>query len=49
MNNRTLAWASGILLLAVAFGAFGVSDLLGKLISWTNPKGPMPRFRDRVK
>ena len=33
----------------VGFGAFGVLDLLGRLISWTNPKGPMPRFRDRVK
>ena len=33
----------------VAFGAFGVFDLLGRLISWTTPKRPMPRFRDRVK
>jgi hypothetical protein len=33
----------------VAFGAFGVFDLFGRLMSWTNPRGPMPRFRDRVK
>lgn len=33
----------------VAFGAFGAFDLLGRLLSWTNPKGPMPRFRDGMK
>lgn len=27
MNNRTLAWASGILLLAVALGAFGAHGM----------------------
>lgn len=27
MNDRTLAWASGILLLAVALGAFGVHTI----------------------
>ena len=27
MNNRTLAWASGILLLAVALGAFGTHSI----------------------
>ncbi len=27
MNNRTLAWASAILLLAVAFGAFGAHGI----------------------
>ncbi len=33
----------------VGLGAFGVFDLLGRLISWTNPKGPMPRLRDRAQ
>lgn len=31
MNNRTLAWASGILLLAVVFGAFGAHALRERL------------------
>jgi hypothetical protein len=33
----------------VGFGAFGVFGLLGRLISRTNPKGPMPRLRDDGK
>jgi hypothetical protein len=33
----------------VAFGAFGAFDLLGRLISWTKPGGPMPRLRDHAK
>lgn len=31
MNERTLAWASGILLLAVALGAFGAHGIQGRV------------------
>lgn len=31
MNNRTLAWAAGLLLLAVALGAFGAHALKDRL------------------
>jgi len=31
----------------VAFGAFGICELLGRLLSWTKPNGPLPRFSDR--
>ena len=31
----------------VAFGAFGTCELLGRLLSWTKPNGPLPRFSDR--
>jgi uncharacterized membrane protein YgdD (TMEM256/DUF423 family) len=31
MNERTLAWASGILLLAVALGAFGAHGVRGRV------------------
>jgi len=29
----------------VGFGAIIAFDLLGRFLSWTNPKGPLPRFR----
>jgi len=31
----------------VAFAALVIFDLLGRLVSWANPRGPLPRFRDR--
>ncbi|MBL7983911.1 MAG: DUF423 domain-containing protein [Flavobacteriales bacterium] len=38
MNNRTLAWASAILLIAVAFGAFGAHAIADRvdLKAYTN-------------
>lgn len=31
----------------VGFGAFMIAELAGRLLSWTDPKGPLPRFDDR--
>lgn len=31
----------------ISFGAFGFWELLGRLLSWTSPWKPLPRFQDR--
>jgi hypothetical protein len=33
----------------VSVSGFVMCDLLGRLLSWTNPYRPLPRFRDRRK
>jgi hypothetical protein len=36
-------------ILVVGLSSLAAFDLLGRLISWTNPKNPLPRFRDRAR
>jgi thiosulfate dehydrogenase [quinone] large subunit len=33
----------------IAFGSFAGWELLGRLLSWTSPRQPLPRFRDRPR
>ena len=49
MNRNLAIWGASLAFFAVAFGAFGALDLLGRFISWANPESPMPRLRDRAK